>query len=82
MNPKREAAERYPSHENSVRDQTDEQDAFLDGVIYALKEFGNMLDRDGSLEAVRDDEERAPSYIVLHSWASEAHHIADGIEES
>jgi len=72
MDAKAEAEKRYAN----VYADGQKAIAFKAGAVWALREFGDKLEESGANEPSI----AAAIALVEFGWASEAHHIADGIE--
>jgi hypothetical protein len=71
MDAKTEASKRWPMGTGQSS-----YDAFLAGAAWALREFGDVLEN----AAANESSSNVPIAVAEYGWASEAHHIADGIE--
>lgn len=81
MDARAEAEKRYPIPEGRWAPEWPgfiEQPAFLAGAVWALREFGDLLEN----AAANESSSNVPIAVAEYGWAAEAHHIADGIEES
>ena len=81
MDAKAEAQNRWPTYPAvGFSGAADRQDAFLAGAAWALREFGDALEAEVATNSEANMFLPARD-LALIGWASEAHHIADGIEE-
>ncbi len=55
------------------------REGFLAGAVWALREFGDLLDAEVSAN-VKNGKWKPARDVALLAWHAEAHHIADGIE--